>query len=116
VAGRAGAAVPAARSPPPDVAATTLRVTSRHLNRALDQLLDSRNQLTGLLPGGRGARGADAVIRPVLPPSVRAAESFPATNRQSPGHTTLPIAHHDFEDLGVCTGQPVEWVADPGSL
>lgn len=48
-------------------AATTLRVTSRHLNRALDELLDSRNQLTGLLLGGRAAHGADAIIRPVLP-------------------------------------------------
>jgi SpoVK/Ycf46/Vps4 family AAA+-type ATPase len=47
--------------------ASALRVTSRHLNRALDELLDSRNQLTGLLLGGRPARGADAIIRPVLP-------------------------------------------------
>lgn len=56
------------RSPPAadTLTATTLRVTSRHLNRALDELLDSRNQLTGLL-GGRAARGADAIIRPVLP-------------------------------------------------
>jgi len=57
------------RSPPAagTLTATTLRVTSRHLNRALDELLDSRNQLTGLLLGGRAARGADAIIRPVLP-------------------------------------------------
>ena len=50
-----------------DRLAGPLRVTSRHLNRALDELLDSRNQLTGLLFGGRAARGADAIIRPVLP-------------------------------------------------
>ena len=57
------------RSPPAadTLTATTLRVTSRHLNRALDELLDSRNQLTELLLGGRAARGADAIIRPVLP-------------------------------------------------
>jgi hypothetical protein len=42
-------------------------VTSRHLNRALDELLDSSNQLTGVLLGSHSARGADAVIRPVLP-------------------------------------------------
>jgi hypothetical protein len=63
-----GANGKATRSPPPAMAATTtLRVTSRHLNRALDELLDSRNQLTGLLLGGRAAHGADAIIRPVLP-------------------------------------------------
>jgi cell division protease FtsH len=62
-----GANGKATRSPPAAVAATTtLRVTSRHLNRALDELLDSRNQLTGLLLG-RTAHGADAIIRPVLP-------------------------------------------------
>ncbi len=47
--------------------AAPLRVTIRHFNRALDELLDSNSQLPGLLLGSRPARGADAVIRPVLP-------------------------------------------------
>lgn len=54
------------RGPAADGQARPLRVTSGHLNRALDELLDSRNQLSGLLLGGRAARGADAIIRPVL--------------------------------------------------
>jgi ATPase family associated with various cellular activities (AAA) len=47
--------------------AVPLRVTARHLNRALDELLDSSHDLTRVLLGSRPARGADAVIRPVLP-------------------------------------------------
>ncbi len=43
-----------------------LRVTARHFNRALDELLDSSSQLPGAGFGGRPARGADVVIRPVL--------------------------------------------------
>jgi hypothetical protein len=52
--------------PAPDPAAP-LRVTARHLNLALDELLDSRHDLTRVLLGSRPMRGADAVIRPVLP-------------------------------------------------
>jgi cell division protease FtsH len=47
--------------------AAPLRVTIRHFNRALDELLDSNSQLPGLLLGSRPARGADALIRPVIP-------------------------------------------------
>jgi hypothetical protein len=36
-----------------------LRVTAEHLNAALDQLLDTRNQLTRVLLGGQAARGGD---------------------------------------------------------
>ena len=43
-----------------------LRVTARHFSRALDELLDSSSQLPGAGFGGRPARGADVVIRPVL--------------------------------------------------
>jgi hypothetical protein len=43
-----------------------LRVTARHFSRALDELLDSSSQLPGAGFGGRAARGADVVIRPVL--------------------------------------------------
>ena len=41
-------------------------MTARHFNRALDELLDSSSQLPGGCFGGRPARGADVVIRPVL--------------------------------------------------
>ena len=44
-----------------------LRVSARHLNLALDELLDSRHDLTRVLLGSRPLRGADAIIRPVLP-------------------------------------------------
>jgi hypothetical protein len=44
-----------------------LRVSARHLNLALDELLDSRHDLTRVLLGSRPMRGADAIIRPVLP-------------------------------------------------
>ena len=50
----------------PDPAAP-LRVSGRHLNLALDELLDTRHDLTRVLLGSRPVRGADAVIRPVLP-------------------------------------------------
>ena len=50
----------------PDPAAP-LRVSARHLNLALDELLDVRHDLTRVLLGSRPMRGADAVIRPVLP-------------------------------------------------
>jgi len=50
----------------PDQAAP-LRVSARHLNLALDELLDSRHDLTRVLLGSRPMRGADAIIRPVLP-------------------------------------------------
>ena len=43
-----------------------LRVTARHLSRALDELLDSSCQPPGAGFGGRPARGADVVVRPVL--------------------------------------------------
>ncbi len=52
--------------PGPDLTAP-LRVSARHLNLALDELLDSRHDLTRVLLGSRPMRGADAVIRPVLP-------------------------------------------------
>ena len=57
---RAGAAPDAGAPEAP------LRVTARHFSRALDELLDSSSQLPGVLLGGRPARGADVVIRPVL--------------------------------------------------
>jgi cell division protease FtsH len=44
-----------------------LRVSARHLNLALDELLDTQHDLTRVLLGSRPMRGADAVIRPVLP-------------------------------------------------
>jgi cell division protease FtsH len=44
-----------------------LRVSARHLNLALDELLDSRHDLTRVMLGSRPMRGADAIIRPVLP-------------------------------------------------
>ncbi|HZC63319.1 MAG TPA: AAA family ATPase [Streptosporangiaceae bacterium] len=47
--------------------AVPLRVSARHLNLALDELLDTRHDLTRVLLGSRPMRGADAVIRPVLP-------------------------------------------------
>jgi hypothetical protein len=47
--------------------APPLRVSARHLNLALDELLDIRHDLTRVLLGSRPMRGADAVIRPVLP-------------------------------------------------
>jgi hypothetical protein len=50
----------------PDQAAP-LRVSARHLNLALDELLDTRHDLTRVLLGSRPIRGADAIIRPVLP-------------------------------------------------
>jgi hypothetical protein len=49
------------------VPAAPLRVSARHLNLALDELLDTRHDLTRVLLGSRPMRGADAVIRPVLP-------------------------------------------------
>jgi cell division protease FtsH len=55
--------------PAPDPAAP-LRVSARHLNLALDELLDTRHDLTRVLLGSRPMRGADAVIRPV-PPHLR---------------------------------------------
>jgi hypothetical protein len=57
---------PAPNSSAPDPAAP-LRVSARHLNLALDELLDTRHDLTRVLLGSRPMRGADAVIRPVLP-------------------------------------------------
>jgi len=50
----------------PDQAAP-LRVSARHLNLALDEMLDTRHDLTRVLLGSRPIRGADAIIRPVLP-------------------------------------------------
>ena len=47
--------------------AVPLRVSARHLNLALDELLDVQHDLTRVLLGSRPMRGADAVIRPVLP-------------------------------------------------
>ena len=40
-------------------AAAPLRVTDAHLNAALDELLDTRNELTRVLLGGRSGRGAE---------------------------------------------------------
>jgi cell division protease FtsH len=66
-AGRAnGSASGQPGGPAPDPAAP-LRVSARHLNLALDELLDTRHDLTRVLLGSRPIRGADAVIRPVLP-------------------------------------------------
>jgi hypothetical protein len=68
--GAAGPALPANGAAPPGQAADSgpLRVTDLHLGGALDELLDTRNQLTRLRLGGRPATdtrvaGADAVIR-----------------------------------------------------
>ena len=47
--------------------APPLRVSARHLNLALDELLGSQHDLTRVLLGSRPMRGADAVIRPVWP-------------------------------------------------
>ncbi|MCW2907334.1 MAG: hypothetical protein JWL68_2123, partial [Actinomycetia bacterium] len=47
--------------------AAPLRVSARHLKLALDELLDTRHDLTRVLLGGRPMRGADVIIRPVLP-------------------------------------------------
>jgi cell division protease FtsH len=58
--------VTAANGAAPDQDAP-LRVSARHLNLALDELLDSRHDLTRVLLGSRPMRGADAIIRPVLP-------------------------------------------------
>ena len=52
--------------PAPDPAAP-LRVSARHLNLALDELLDTRHDLTRVLLGSPPMRGADVVIRPALP-------------------------------------------------
>ena len=65
VPGQAGDPAPG-HGAPPDQAAP-LRVSARHLNLALDELLDSRHDLTRVLLGSRPMRGADAIIRPVLP-------------------------------------------------
>ncbi len=64
-AARAAAMAPANGTAPDQEA--PLRVTARHLNLALDELLDSRHDLTRVLLGSRPVRGADAIIRPVLP-------------------------------------------------
>jgi hypothetical protein len=61
-----GSAGPRVNGSAPDRAAP-LRVSARHLNLALDELLDTRHDLTRVLLGSRPIRGADAVIRPVLP-------------------------------------------------
>jgi hypothetical protein len=61
----AGAGVPGG-APAGDQGAP-LRVSARHLNLALDELLGSRHDLTRVLLGSRPMRGADAVIRPALP-------------------------------------------------
>ena len=63
-AGGPAAGGPVAGGPAPGA---PLRVTTRHLNRALDELLDSSQDLTRVLLGSRPARGADVIIRPVLP-------------------------------------------------
>jgi cell division protease FtsH len=66
-AGRAnGSASGQPGGPAPDPA-PPLRVGARQLNLALDELLDTRHDLTRVLLGSRPIRGADAVIRPVLP-------------------------------------------------
>ena len=65
VPGQAGGPAPGQGAPPDQ--AVPLRVSARHLNLALDELLDSRHDLTRVLLGSRPMRGADVVIRPVLP-------------------------------------------------
>jgi ATPase family associated with various cellular activities (AAA) len=50
-----------------DAAGGPLTVTDAHMNAALDELLDSRNQLTRILLGGRAAQGAPASLNPVTP-------------------------------------------------
>jgi SpoVK/Ycf46/Vps4 family AAA+-type ATPase len=69
--GQVNGAVPADGAVPDGAPAedqgAALRVGARHLNLALDELLGSRHDLTRVLLGSRPMRGADAVIRPVLP-------------------------------------------------
>ena len=47
-----------------DAASGPLTVPDAHMNAALDELLDSRNQLTRTLLGGPAARGAPASVTP----------------------------------------------------
>jgi hypothetical protein len=50
-----------------DTAGRALTVKDAHMNAALDELLDSRNQLTRTLLGGRAAQGPPAPPEPVTP-------------------------------------------------
>jgi hypothetical protein len=50
------AALRAADESGPEDAGTPIRVTDAHLATALDQLLDTRNELTRVLLGGQAAR------------------------------------------------------------
>jgi hypothetical protein len=51
------AALRAADEPDQEDAGTPIRVTDAHLSAALDQLLDTGNQLTRVLLGGPGGPG-----------------------------------------------------------
>jgi hypothetical protein len=51
------AALRAADVPEPEDDGTPIRVTDAHMAAALDQLLDTRNQLTSVLLGGPGTPG-----------------------------------------------------------
>jgi hypothetical protein len=50
-----------------DAAGGPLTVRDAHMNAALDELLDSRNQLTRALLGGRAAQDAPTSLNPVTP-------------------------------------------------
>ena len=58
---------PGAKADCGDAAGRPLTVTDAHMNAALDELLDSRNQLTRTLLGGRAAQGPPASPKPVTP-------------------------------------------------
>ena len=64
-AGRANGSANGHPGAPAAAPAAALRVSARHLNLALDELLGTRHDLTRVLLGSRPMRGADAVIRPV---------------------------------------------------
>jgi hypothetical protein len=58
---------PGAEADGGDAAGRPLTVRDAHMNAALDELLDSRNQLTRTLLGGRAAQGPPASPEPVTP-------------------------------------------------
>jgi ATPase family associated with various cellular activities (AAA) len=58
---------PGAEADRGDAAGRPLTVTDAHMNAALDELLDSRNQLTRTLLGGHAAQGPGTSPNPVTP-------------------------------------------------
>jgi ATPase family associated with various cellular activities (AAA) len=58
---------PGAETSRRDAAGRSLTVTDAHMNAALDELLDSRSQLTRTLLGGRPAQGPATSPNPVTP-------------------------------------------------